>query len=292
MNNFGQKPANPLANFMRQPKIYIRLPSDGAYWEDGSLVMPETRELPVYSMTAQDELTFKTPDALLNGQAVVDVIQSCIPNIKNAWSTPNLDIDVILIAIRIATYGETMEIGHKVPNTQEEAEHVIDLRYIIDHIMSNSQWNEVVEINETLTFYIRPLTYKHLTRTSIKTFEAQRLMQTINNDDLSDEKKLEIFNRSFKEMSSITVELLVDSIIMVQAGEHVVKDRAFIKEFIENADTSIVQKIQDHIESLKTKSGIQPLTINATPEQIELGAPVTYELPISMDNSNFFARGS
>ena len=31
-----------------------------------------------------DEITFKTPDALLNGQATVDVIQSCIPNIKDA----------------------------------------------------------------------------------------------------------------------------------------------------------------------------------------------------------------
>lgn len=292
MNNFGQKTSNPLVNFMRQPKIYIRLPSDGAYWEDSSIVMPETRELPVYSMTAQDELTFKTPDALLNGQAVVDVIQSCIPNIKNAWNIPNLDIDVILIAIRIATYGETMEISHKVPNTQEDAEHVIDLRYVIDQVMTNSHWNEVVEVNENLTFYIKPLTYKHLTKTSIKTFEAQRLLQTINNDELADEKKLEIFNKSFKEMSSITVDLLVDSIMMVQAGEHIVKDRAFIKEFIENADSSIVQKIQDHIEILKSKSGIQPLTINATPEQIELGAPATYELPISMDNSNFFAKGS
>ena len=45
--------------------------------------MTSTTELPVSPMTAMDEIKFKTPDALMNGQGVVDVIQSCIPDIKN-----------------------------------------------------------------------------------------------------------------------------------------------------------------------------------------------------------------
>lgn len=77
-----QSKVNPLLGYMRQPKIYIRLPSNGLFWEEGSIDIPENNEFPVYSMTAKDELTFKTPDALMNGQAIVDVIQSCMPNIK------------------------------------------------------------------------------------------------------------------------------------------------------------------------------------------------------------------
>ena len=115
---------------MRQPKIYIRLPSNGKYWPDGSIDMPDNGELPIYSMTAKDELTLKTPDALLNGQAVVDIIQSCVPNIKNAWVTPNIDLDTLLVALRIATYGEMMEISHTVPGTSEEVTHNIDLRIV------------------------------------------------------------------------------------------------------------------------------------------------------------------
>ena len=99
---------NPLSMFMRQPKIYIRLPSGGEFWPEGSLEATETGEYPVYSMTAKDELILKVPDALMNGQAIVDVIQNCIPNVKNAWHAPNIDLDVLLIAIRIATYGEMM----------------------------------------------------------------------------------------------------------------------------------------------------------------------------------------
>ena len=79
---------NPLQNFMRQPKLYITLPSNGMYWPKGSLEVTETGEFPVYSMTAKDELTLKVPDALLNGQGIVDVIQHCIPNIRNAWAIP------------------------------------------------------------------------------------------------------------------------------------------------------------------------------------------------------------
>ena len=91
---------NPLSMFMRQPKIYIKLPSGGLFWPNGSLELSETGEYPVYSMTAKDELMLKVPDALMNGQAIVDVIQHCVPNVKNAWKIPTIDLDIILIAIR------------------------------------------------------------------------------------------------------------------------------------------------------------------------------------------------
>lgn len=287
-----QTQINPLVNFMRQPKIYIKLPSNGLYWEEGSIEMPDNGEIPVYSMTAKDELTFKTPDALMNGQAIVDVIQSCLPNVKNAWKTPNIDLDAILIAIRIATYGEKMDITHKIPNTEEEAVFDIDLRFLLDQITQNTQWEEVIKLNEDLTCYVVPLTYKHVTATSLKTFETQRLMQAINDEKLSDEQKIEIFNKSFKTMVGINVDLVADSISAIQTPQGVVKDKKFIREFIENADNSIVQLVQEHIARMKTKAGVQPLIIHSTPEQIALGAPETYELPISMDNSDFFEIGS
>jgi hypothetical protein len=293
MNNFqpSQK-ANPLTGFMRQPKIYIKLPCDGSYWPEGSLELPENRELPVYSMTAKDELTFKTPDALLNGQAVIDVIQSCIPAIKNAWVTPSADLDAILIAIRIATYGETMEVSHKVPGTDEEVSHEINLVKLLDNMYSNEGWEEIVELNEHLTCIVRPLTYKHITDISLKTFETQKIMQIVNDRSLSDEQKLELFNENFNKMANLTITLAVDSIFGIQTPTDFVQDSEFIKEFLKNSDKEIFQKIQNHIETMKLRTGVQPITITSTPDLIEKGAPATYQLPISFDNSNFFGRGS
>lgn len=283
--------SNPLSGFMRQPKIYIKLPSNGQYWAPGSISIPDNGEIAIFSMTAKDELAFKTPDALLNGQAVVDVIQSCVPAIKDAWKTPNIDLDALLIAIRIASYGEMMDVTHIVPNTDEQVEHQVDLRILLDKMTSNV-WEEAVEINNDLTCYVHPLTYKHMSLTGLKAFETQRLMQAVNDDTISEEQKLEIFNQSFNKMTDITVDLIADSIFAIQTPDTIVKEKKFIKEFLQNADKDVASKIQAHLTRMKENNGLPKLTVQATEEQIEAGAPASYEVPIKIDNSDFFAPSS
>jgi hypothetical protein len=284
-----QKPKiNPLTSYMRQPKIYIKLPSNGNFWNRDSIDLPDNSEFPVYSMTAKDELLFKTPDALMNGQAVVDVIQSCLPNIKNAWDCPNLDIDAILIAIRIATYGDIMNISHLVPGTNEETEHSIDLKILLDQINRDTVWENLVEVTPQLTCIVRPLTYRHMTRTNMKSFDIQKTMQYVGGLDIPDNEKIEILNKNIKELTDITVDLLMDSILAIQTPTDLVEDREFINEFVVNADADIIKKIQTHINNLKSKAGIKPIKIHSTPEEIAAGAPAEYELPIKMDNSDFF----
>ena len=85
-------------------------------------------------MTAKDEIRFKTPDALMNGQGVVDVIQSCVPEIKDAWQIKSYDLDTILVAIRVATYGETMDINFTVPGANENVSHTVNLPAILDEL--------------------------------------------------------------------------------------------------------------------------------------------------------------
>jgi hypothetical protein len=287
-----QAKVNPLIGYMRQPKIYIRLPSNGLFWEEGSINMPENNELPVYSMTAKDELIFKTPDALMNGQAMVDVIQSCMPNIKDAWKCAGIDVDLILIAIRIATYGSMMTLSHTVPGTDETVEHQIDLTAVMDQILSTTQWVDTVEIGPGIICGIRPLSYKHMTDVSIRTFESQKTMRSIADSDLSDEQKVELFNQSMSKLTDLTVEMIAESIFYVKTPDTFVEDPVFIREFIQNADAGLTQKIQDVINENKKTAGIRPLTIHSSEEQILAGAPVSYELPITMDNSNFFVQGS
>ena len=138
---------NPLKSYFRQPKIYLSLPSPEKFYPSGCFEPTETGELPVYAMTAKDELNFKTPDALLNGQATVDVIQSCIPNIKNAWLLPSTDLDAILIAIRIATYGEMMDINTVVPVVNEERTYQLNLRGILDELKAE-KFEEFVTVDD------------------------------------------------------------------------------------------------------------------------------------------------
>jgi hypothetical protein len=111
-------PNNPLRQYFRQPAIYIRLPSGGEFYPPGTLDMPPNQELPVLPMTAVDEITYRTPDALFNGSAMVNVIQSCVPNIRDAWAIPAMDVDSILVGIRVASYGHSYGIDQSMPWVQ------------------------------------------------------------------------------------------------------------------------------------------------------------------------------
>lgn len=291
MPSFPNKSSqNPLSAYMRQPKIYIRLPSNGNWWPAGSIDITETGEFPVYSMTAKDELIFKTPDALMNGQAMVDVIQSCIPNIKNAWEIPSIDLDTILIAIRIATYGEKMSFSHKVPVIDEELDFDLDLRILLDQ-QSQNVWIDQLVINEEFIIFIKPVSYKNITQASIKTFETNRILMVVNDDSIPDHKKLEIFNTSFNMLTNATITLVGESIFKVVTSEFEVTDKNHILEFIQNVDKEVFVKIQDHINELKTKNELKPLEFSTTEEQQNKGAPATYKVPLNFNNSDFFGRG-
>lgn len=278
--------ANPLKKYFRQPKIYLTLPSGGKHYPEGVLEVTENNEYPVFPMTARDELTMKTPDALLNGQATVDMIQSCVPNIKDAWKIPSLDLDAILIAVRIATYGETMDLNIKTPVTGEEKTYTVDLRVMLDDIISK-QFDDTFEM-ENLRIHIRPLTYREFTDTSLKTFEEQRIFALVNNQEIAEEEKLQRFNESFKKLTDITVSTLRNSIWKIEAGEDVVENPAFIDEFVSNAEKGLFKSLTDHLEVQREKFKTKPIVLDATPEEIEKGVPETYEIPVTFDQTNFF----
>lgn len=283
MENTNQ---NPLGKYFRQPKVYIRLPSQGKFYDPGALEMTETGEFPVFAMTAKDELSMKTPDALLNGQATVDTIQSCIPNIKNAWAMPSIDLDAVLTAIRIASMGETMDMTITVPNTNLEHTYTVDLRRVLDTFQEITYEN-VVYVND-MAIHLKPLSYKTFTQNAIKSFEEQRIFSIVNDENMSDEQKVEMFSKSFSKLTSMTVNVVAQGIEKIVVEEQTVVNPLHIQEFINNADTKFYNAIMDHMETQKKKFEIQPLQIDSTEEQLAAGAPKQFDLPVVLDASNFF----
>jgi len=285
--------ANPLSKYFRQPKLYIQLPSQGNFYRNGSIEYPENGEIAVYSMTAKDELIFKTPDALLNGQATVDVIQSCIPAIKDAWAMPSVDLDVCLIAIRLATYGEMMTLSIKTPVTGEEKDMQVNLRELLDSF-AHIGYSNTVMLPE-MTVKLRPLTYREFTQGALRTFEEQRIFSLVNDEKMAEEEKLQAFTNSFAKLTELTVDMMCKGIVSIQLNQDdndgepiIVSDQKHIFDFIKNADKQFFNQIQKHLEGEKEKFQIKPLTAEASPEEIEKGVPATYEVPITFDNSNFF----
>ena len=277
---------NPLTSLMRQPKIYIKLPSGGKFWSPDSLDMSPSGEYAVYSMTARDELLLKTPDALMNGQAVVDVIQNCIPAIKNAWEVPGIDLDVILIAMRLATYGEMMETALKIGD--EEMHYNVDLRKLLDSLYETITWEERINIGTDLALYVKPVKYSLISKTSIQNFETQKLMSLVNNSELSEEQKIDTFRESFKKLTDITVGIINNSVYRIESSAGTTEIPEDITEFMENCDKSVYDAVKNRLEQLRLANNLKPIKVKASPEMIANGSEEEIEVPLTFDPANFF----
>jgi len=276
---------NPLGSFFRRPAIYVKLPSRGNYYPPGTIDLPDTGDIPVYPMTAIDEITYRTPDALFNGQAVVDVIQSCIPNIKNAWGIPTQDLDLIMIAIRIASYGHTMDIDTKCPKCGETSTFEIDLRTVLDNI-KNPDFDSTERIGDLEVFF-KPLTYKQLSENSMIQYEEQKLLTMLeDNDALADDEKLKILNNAFRKVSELTVKAVRQGIKQIRTPDTVVTDPKHIDEFLHNCDSKVFDRLVKHIQKLKEMSVMDPLKIKCPDCGHE------YQQPFTFDMSNFFESAS
>lgn len=279
---------NPLGKYYRQPQIYIRLPSKGKYYGPDVFTPTETGEIPVLPMTAKDELSFKTPDAMMSGQATVDVIQSCVPNFKNAWKMVNFDTDAVLLAIRIATYGETMDVTYNVPVTNEDMSHTVNLPAMLEDL---AKVDIVDEATTKSGFKVKlaPLDYQALTQVQVAQFEQQKIYTTVNNSALSEQEKSTQFVKSFKLLNNINFSMLVDSITQITTPDgNTVVDKAQIKDFCDNCDAKVINEIQDELAKIRAQAQIQPIKFKATEEQIKKGVPASYEVPVTFDSSNFF----
>jgi hypothetical protein len=279
--------ANPLNKYFRQPALYVSLPSNTEY-PPHVVAQSQTGELGVMPMTAKDEIRFKTPDALMNGQGVVDVIQSCCPEIKDAWQIKSYDLDTILIAIRIATYGETMDMSFTVPGANETVSHSVNLPALLDQIKNVQITSEVV-LKDGLKINVRPLTYKDMTQASLQTFQQQKMYAAVQDSQMSDDEKSSKFNDAFKKLTDLNEGILLKNMqsIQMQDGTEI-SDPIHIKEFVDKANASLIKDIETQIMQLRSQGAVKPLKLKATEEQIKKGAPVTYEVPVTFDNANFF----
>jgi hypothetical protein len=276
--------ANPLRQFFRQPAIYLRLPSGGNFWPDRDLVMTQNRELPVLPMTAIDEITYRTPDALFNGQAVISVIQSCIPNIKNAWSAPSLDVNAILVAIRIASYGHNMGISTTCPKCQNEDQYEIDLRNILDQLSSPDYTNTIKHGDLEIAF--QPISYKNQNDTNQMQFEEQRMIRAIPGSDLPDDEKIAKLNAALKRITELTVEAMKFNIASIKTPQALVTEPEFIEEFLNNCDRNLFSKIRDRVIELRIASDLKPIRVTCSNCSHE------YEQSMNLDQASFFETAS
>jgi hypothetical protein len=282
-HNMDTLSANPLAKNFRQPILYIKLPSQGHWWGNDTLSIPVTGEIPIYSMTAKDEITMRTPDALMNGSSTVAVIESCCPSIKDAWKMPLIDLDAILIAIRIATYGKQMDFTSVCPHCENKNDQAVDVSVMLGNIRP-ADWSKVVHYQD-LEISLKPQSYEDYNKNNLASFEEARILQVVSDETLPDEEKTIKFNDMFKRLIDTGVSQVSKSIASIKTSDGtIVTDPAFITEFLNNCDKSAWDLIKARLNEITLSTNYNQLTL--TCENAE--CKKEFITPFLFEQTNFF----
>jgi bacterioferritin-associated ferredoxin len=196
-----------------------------------------------------------------------------------------MDIDTVLIAIRIATYGHSMDIDSQCPKCQHENNFELDLRTVMGQI-SSPDYAKTVKHGDIEIFF-RPLDYYHMNQNNLAQFEDQKMIQNIEAAvELPAEERMTRLGEVLKKITGVTIHALAASISAVRTPTAVVTETEHIAEWLANSDRTVFAQVRDHIIEEKQVSEIKPLKITCG------ACSHQYEQMFTLDMSNFFVDAS
>lgn len=243
---------NPLMQYFRKPEIYVKLPTLGRF--NPEIELTSLSEVGVCAMTAIDELSLKNPDALLNGEALISTIQSCVPSIKNAKKLCNIDAEALFLAIQYATYGSEMTHTHTCKKCEESNEFSIDINFVLN------KFPEITEVEpvkwEDLVIHIRPASLDSITRMSIIELEQKRIVNNVKaaQEDTDDARIIQTMYSSFRKIAELNVLLLANAIRYIETPDgNQVEDPNHLIEFLHNIPSTVVDEINKKAADISKK---------------------------------------
>jgi hypothetical protein len=242
---------NPLSQYFRSIKLYLSLPSGVSYYAPGVVQFTESGEIGVMPMTGRDELILKNPDALLNGEAMVEVIASCVPSVKNVRALLTNDIDALITAIRYATYNDALESELSCPKCNHKNIFKLDLQYALDN-MEKLESEYVVNLDSGVSVFVRPYAFPEILKSLHAQFERTKLSRALESETITDEQRSAVLNGAFKELANTKFDLMTGAVIkVVDESKGVnVTDKKFIREFLQNIDKKSADKVNDLIAEI------------------------------------------
>lgn len=273
---------NPLIAAYRKPALYIALPSGGKHYPVAPKLSIDN-ELAIYAMTARDELITKTPDALFNGEATISLIRSCCPDIDDPNTIPVNDLLVILIGIRQASYGKNIDIDITCPECSYENQLTVDANRLLSKTDTSAKETSV-KLESGFKITCKPYTLRDRTLLQVQQIKQAKMIDSLVTSTVDDQQRQEMFGKTFVEIAELTVTLITNSIVSVQAPESsdVITDSETIKEWLQ----SITRKDYDVI-----KSKVEELSEDGVSTTFTAGCQECnhkWETEVDLDIANFF----
>jgi hypothetical protein len=248
-----QPVVNPLAQYYRKPGTYIELPSGGRFYKI-TPKLSDTKELAVYPMTAKDELALKNPDALLNGEALKQVIASVCPDIVDVTEIPAPDIDAILVAMRMTSYGDDMEldVSHGCEESNGKSQRVtVGLGSVLSTLKAIPESLGTVSLANGVVVQLKPYSLDAQSRLLRVQFNTMRQLQGAEaNENSTIEQKADIANKGYDQLVALSQDILAQSILLVRLPDGIeVTNFNHIHEWVKNLDRASNERLDEEIKS-------------------------------------------
>ena len=278
--------SNPLKQFYRIEKSSVKIPSRGRFYSNNVIDINEDGEVAIFPMTAADEMQLRNPDALLTGAAISDVLKSCVPSLKDPKKLLSCDIDALMIGVRHASYGDDASITVKCPECGEENDYELNLEVLLNSTEVLEDEYEVVLHDGDVTVFVKPGTFSSLMKRQRSAFEGAQVQKILLDPDLDEERRIKAFAQTFKKLSKVTFELIVDAVHKIaftdEEGEvQEVTSKSHIDEFIRNISKGEVDKIEKKITEVNSV-GIQKMM-----DVVCMKCEHKWEAPIEFNPVNF-----
>lgn len=267
---------NPLNQYFRHPALQVSLPSGGKFYAENAINLSTTNQYPVLSMTRQDELVFMSDIGQATGTAVVSVIESCVPDIKNAWAMPAIDIDKLLTAIKIATHGPELSVAAQCPACQHKEKISVDLSEAIEQI-SVVDYSQSEQIGNLQVFF-KPITYREITNINQNQFSETEIESLLQDVDL--ELQAEKIDELLARVRLLSTQVLTKNIYSVKTPEAEVRNPEHIAEWLRNCDRTIYMQLQNSIVARRDPAELKPAAVTCS------NCANQYQQAYSLDLSN------
>lgn len=245
---------NPLKQFFRQPALYVKMPTNGRWYSQTEVTMTIDGELPVYGLTAIDEVMLNTPDAMLNGQSLEKVISNCAPDVKNVKKLLLPDLEALFLAIKSATNSGKYDFDRNCPKCEHENNFEINCQTLLDTMSYVDDSDCVINLNDELMVHVKPYSFEMRQLFMQREFEEERTLKAIDatNQELDEFEKAKILGESIERLSKMTFDLVsksIDRIIMTKQGA-TVTDPAHISEWLISINKQQADSVMEAVNGL------------------------------------------
>ena len=257
---------NPLLENLRLPGETVRLPSGGVFYKNGELASHvKNGEVHVYPMNTYEEILMKSPDKLLNGDAVQEVFTRCIPDIQKPLDLFARDVDYLILVLRRVTYGNTIDVPYTHTCDNNSYNYTIDISPFI-------QQAKIIDPTTLSTTYQLTLPNQQVVEIiPVRFGQTIKMLQEGNMQRMIDLSDDDIKNQFY------------DSLVSVISSVDGCADPVMIREWIEQISAGWSRLIQN---ALERNSNWGPETVSTV---MCKGCQKPVQLDLSLNPITFFS---